>query len=912
MAEQTEILNLTINLESAESNIANLTEEVTKAKQALDEFGKTPDKNDAAWMKANATYKALNTELTNQTKYLATATAEQNSNIAAIKKANSSITPLSARLKDMTLQLQKMAAEGKSGTAEFIALAKEAGTLKNAINVANDQINTFATGGALEYNINAAVEGFNAIAGAGQLVTGSMSVLGIGNEDTAKSIEKMVAFSSLASGAQKLWNSLTKEGALITKVYAAGQYIAAAATKAWTWATNGASTSLKALKVALISTGIGAFVVALGAIVAYWDKISAFFGGAGAKAAATNKILETQTRLYDNLIKQHDSLLQYYKSTGADLEKIFEQEDKIYKLKKDQHDLVLATLEAQAKDKSFKKQAELDAARARSTELKLERLLLEESKKTRLAERQMELNREEITNIQLIAKERDKTRLSAEQNRDAEKKDIDDIYELEKKNIDEKYKTQAKNAKNILAKNNEIKALELKYKDDIDAIDKEYAQARVNRMQNELDIYNVKNKSLLEGIVELNDDIIAAEFERINKVNAEELKINQYKYKNKLIDAEQYALNVVNIEAKSTNSINTLNDKVFSYKLDNMRQDLEQWELANKSKLEDVVELNDQIIIDEKARLKEQYDMTVDIYKAQLDAKQITQKQFNAAEAQAFQTQIDGMIIADEKYLQYKKDNAQSIVDLQNAQTENFEITSQIEIDAAQRAGMSIIEMTIARNNKLKEMRLADLEAQYNLDISNKTLTQQQKLALDQQYENDKLKISQEAADAEFEIYERSAKAKADLNYTIAQNTLSTASGLAKSLSSLAEQGSKKQKDIAAAAATIDALASANAAFRSMASIPTAGPVLGAFAAASALAAGYANVKKIYATSPGSKSSLSSTSSTSSTSSSVGSAIVSQNTTVTRPSEKTTTVLVVDSVTAKQQSQSTINKTSNI
>lgn len=51
-----------------------------------------------------------------------------------------------------------------------------------------------------------------------------------------------------------------------------------------------------------------------------------------------------------------------------------------------------------------------------------------------------------------------------------------------------------------------------------------------------------------------------------------------------------------------------------------------------------------------------------------------------------------------------------------------------------------------------------------------------------------------------------------------------------------------------AAQAVFSALNAANGAYSAMASIPYVGPVLGAIAAASALASGYANVRMIYKT----------------------------------------------------------------
>ena len=66
-------------------------------------------------------------------------------------------------------------------------------------------------------------------------------------------------------------------------------------------------------------------------------------------------------------------------------------------------------------------------------------------------------------------------------------------------------------------------------------------------------------------------------------------------------------------------------------------------------------------------------------------------------------------------------------------------------------------------------------------------------------------------------------------------------------VSDLMKDGSKEQKGVASAIATMDALQAANGAYAAMASIPVVGPALGIAAAAAALASGYANVKAIWA-----------------------------------------------------------------
>lgn len=71
------------------------------------------------------------------------------------------------------------------------------------------------------------------------------------------------------------------------------------------------------------------------------------------------------------------------------------------------------------------------------------------------------------------------------------------------------------------------------------------------------------------------------------------------------------------------------------------------------------------------------------------------------------------------------------------------------------------------------------------------------------------------------------------------------------------EEGLATYKALATASATIDTIASATAAFRSLASIPIVGPALGAAAAAAAIASGIANIAQIQKTQLGGSSSIS-------------------------------------------------------
>jgi len=91
--------------------------------------------------------------------------------------------------------------------------------------------------------------------------------------------------------------------------------------------------SLKAMKTALIATGIGALVVALGFVVAYWDDIVEFIGGANKKLeeqlVLKNKLIETNNDQLTLLQKEEELL----KAQGVDTtENLKKQRDKTLEL----------------------------------------------------------------------------------------------------------------------------------------------------------------------------------------------------------------------------------------------------------------------------------------------------------------------------------------------------------------------------------------------------------------------------------------------------------------------------------------------------------------------------------------------------------------------------------------------------
>lgn len=202
--------------------------------------------------------------------------------------------PLTRQIRDIKIEMAKLDQAGMGGSKAFLDLAKKAGSIRDSITAANDQIKTMAVGSNLEKNINFARGAFDALNGSAQIVTSSMAIFGFENENVAKSIQKMVALTTLANGVSTIHKALIKEGALMTGLMAMKTNVATAAQTVYTAAVGASTGALKAFKIAMASTGILALIAAAGTLMM---AFSAF----NDEADEARTVLENQKTATDNL-----------------------------------------------------------------------------------------------------------------------------------------------------------------------------------------------------------------------------------------------------------------------------------------------------------------------------------------------------------------------------------------------------------------------------------------------------------------------------------------------------------------------------------------------------------------------------------------------------------------------------------
>lgn len=132
--------------------------------------------------------------------------------------------------------------------------------------------------------------------------------------------------------------------------------------------------------------------------------------------------------------------------------------------------------------------------------------------------------------------------------------------------------------------------------------------------------------------------------------------------------------------------------------------------------------------------------------------------------------------------------------------------------------------------------------------LKNTVLSEEQRMSLIDERTQLELKSNQQIQSAEKETNELKKQyinQEKEMRKQAVSATLSATSSMLGSIASLYEENSKEYKGIMATQAIIDALASANGAYNSLVSTPFVGPYIAPIAAAAALVAGYANVKKI-------------------------------------------------------------------
>ena len=199
------------------------------------------------------------------------------------------VKPLKKQLREATLELQNARQKFGELSTEAVTAAQKVAGIRDSIEAANEQAQQFDPGKRFQALTTAASTAAGGIAAA----QGALALFGGESKDVEKALLKVQGAMALSQGLSQL-KDIGKVGDQLTTAF-----------KGLTAGANG-------FKKALISTGIGALVVAVGLLVAYWDDILALVGGVSTEQKKLNEAtkldLQAQTDKLDAIDGQANQL----------------------------------------------------------------------------------------------------------------------------------------------------------------------------------------------------------------------------------------------------------------------------------------------------------------------------------------------------------------------------------------------------------------------------------------------------------------------------------------------------------------------------------------------------------------------------------------------------------------------------
>lgn len=224
--------------------------------------------------------------------------------IKGIGKNTEGINKLEGSIKSARTQLREymnqMTAMADKGSAEYQALSKKAGELKDKMGDAQKAIQAYASD---TKKLDLVVQGFSAIGNAAQVAMGAAALFGDENEEVTKSIQKMVAIQSVMNGVQQLGTTLTGDSILVMKAQSIATKAQSAATAAYSAIVGTSTGAMKLFKIALASTGIGLIIVAIVSLIANFESVSNWVSNIGEKFKWLKPSVDAVKKSFDDYSK---------------------------------------------------------------------------------------------------------------------------------------------------------------------------------------------------------------------------------------------------------------------------------------------------------------------------------------------------------------------------------------------------------------------------------------------------------------------------------------------------------------------------------------------------------------------------------------------------------------------------------
>jgi len=534
-----------IDLSEVDKEINKLVKDIPKLNKLMDELNaglNEMDPNTEEFKEFNKILKGIESE------------------IRKLEAIDNPLAPVSEGAEEVTKKTRTATSEframqeaairsGETTSNEFLEVARTAAETKDRIGDVKEAIKVLSSD---TFAADALVDGFQQTIAAAQIYEGTMALVGQENEEVAKSIQKLVALQNIAQGAQQLLNFVRGQSAALLALVELRTKAAAFAQGLLTTSTTAATGATKALRLALIGTGIGAIVIAVGALVANWDK---FTGVVKKTFPALAGITKFFTEFRQNAAGALNAVIAGFNQVGKVLKNVFSGNfSQAYSDAKK-----VGTNMANAYNSGFnEKNAQMQRESA---------------------------NKNALTNIKLaesLGKDQRNARIKLYEN---ELKDIEKGSEaaLEKQIEINQLKTE-------LAKEGEDKraAAQAKARDNADKKEKA-AEEKKKKDQEDF------NKKVLEDRVKQEEELAKelekarAEYAKLESTDAEPLELEKKKQELRAIE-EKYLNDLLVLQSETANKLKDAKDKEGN----SLTQDREKELEAARKTNEELIKLNDE------------------------------------------------------------------------------------------------------------------------------------------------------------------------------------------------------------------------------------------------------------------------------------------------------------------------------
>lgn len=230
---------------------------------------------------------------------------------------------------------------------------KNASILKDRITDLDREVDNLAQDGQ---TLQGSLQIASGITAGYQAFAGITALVGDENEALMETMVKLQSTMAVLQSIEQLRMATEKESSAIKTLSNAKTKIAIGLQKAYTFAVGTGTKAMKGFKLALLATGVGAIIVALGAIVAYWDDIKGAVSGLSSEQKKRNADLEKEKELTQSNLENIDATENTLRLAGN-------SEQEILDIKLKQLDIQLEQQRQTIENAKVQKQTQIEAAK---------------------------------------------------------------------------------------------------------------------------------------------------------------------------------------------------------------------------------------------------------------------------------------------------------------------------------------------------------------------------------------------------------------------------------------------------------------------------------------------------------------------------------------------------------------------